>query len=97
MVMEGGRFYTLDVSSHADCMCTMRRVCPGMYLANDSLFITFALLLWSFRIFERPDAPIDPDAYTDTLISRPFPFEVDFVPRMDEKLLRMTMGPEGDA
>ncbi|KAL4071169.1 cytochrome P450 [Scleroderma yunnanense] len=74
-----------------------RRVCPGMYLANDSLFIVFALLIWSFRIFERPDAPIDADAYTDTLISRPFPFEVDFIPRMDEKLLRMMMETEVDA
>ncbi|KAI6022242.1 cytochrome P450, partial [Pisolithus microcarpus] len=71
-----------------------RRVCPGMYLANDSLFITMASLLWSFRIVERPEAPIDADAYTDTLISRPYPFKVDFVPRLDVKLLRTVMETE---
>lgn len=71
-----------------------RRVCPGMYLANDSLFMTMASLLWSFRIVERPDAPIDADAYTDTLISRPYPFKVDFVPRLDVKLLRTMMETE---
>lgn len=65
-----------------------------MYLANDSLFITMASLLWSFCIVERPDAPIDADAYTDTLISRPYPFKVDFVPRLDVKLLRTVMETE---
>ncbi|KAG2356835.1 cytochrome P450, partial [Suillus spraguei] len=33
-----------------------RRVCPGLHLANNSLYITFALLLWSFCIAQRPDA-----------------------------------------
>ena len=60
-----------------------------MYLANDSLLITFTLILWSFRIFKRPDTPIDSDVYTDTLISRPFPLEMDF-------LLRMMTSPEGN-
>ena len=40
-----------------------------MYLANGSLFITFTLIIWSFRIFERPNTSIDPDAYADTLIA----------------------------
>ncbi|KAI6002625.1 cytochrome P450 [Pisolithus orientalis] len=71
-----------------------RRVCPGMYLANDSLFMTMASLLWSFRIVERPDAPIDVDAYTDTLISRPYPCKVDFIPRLDVKVLRAMMEAE---
>ena len=30
-------------------------------------------------IFKRLDTPIDSDAHTDTLISRPFPFEVECV------------------
>ena len=55
-------------------------------LANGPLFITFALIIWSFRvIFERPGAQIDLDGYTDTLTSRPFPFEAGSVPCMDEK------------
>ncbi|KAG1818707.1 cytochrome P450, partial [Suillus subaureus] len=36
-----------------------RRVCPGLHLANHSLYISLAFLLWSFRIAQRPDAPID--------------------------------------
>ncbi|KAF9235332.1 cytochrome P450 [Melanogaster broomeanus] len=48
-----------------------RRVCPGLHLANGSIYINAALLLWSFRIAERPDAPIDVDAFSDTVITHP--------------------------
>jgi len=61
-----------------------RRVCPGMHLANRSIFIGLAFLLWSFRIVERPDAPIDTTPSIDNVLSYMAPFEVDFVPRMDE-------------
>ncbi|KAF9235333.1 cytochrome P450 [Melanogaster broomeanus] len=73
------RFYTYGFG---------RRVCPGLHLANRSLYITLALLLWSFRIAERPDMPIDVDAFTDTFVAFSAPFEVDFVPRMEEERLR---------
>ncbi|KAF9230712.1 cytochrome P450 [Melanogaster broomeanus] len=76
------RFYTYGFG---------RRVCPALHFANRSLYITLALLLWSFRIVERPDAPIDVDAFTDTSVSRALPFEVDFVPRMEEERLRQIM------
>ncbi|KAF9235334.1 cytochrome P450 [Melanogaster broomeanus] len=59
--------------------------------ANRSLYITLALLLWSFRIAERPDVPIDVDTFTDTIISCASPFEVDFVPRKEEERLRQMM------
>ncbi|KAG2099588.1 cytochrome P450 [Suillus discolor] len=36
-----------------------RRVCPGQYLASDSILITLASLFWAFRILEPNDAPID--------------------------------------
>ncbi|KAF9230476.1 cytochrome P450 [Melanogaster broomeanus] len=68
-----------------------RRVCPALHLANRSIYISVALLLWSFRIAERPDAQIDVDSFTDSLVSRPAPFEVDFVPRMGEERLREIM------
>ncbi|KAF8839514.1 cytochrome P450 [Paxillus ammoniavirescens] len=68
-----------------------RRVCPGLHVANRSLYINFALLMWSFRIMERPDAPIDVNAFTDVAVSRPVPFEVEFVPRMEEQKLREMM------
>jgi cytochrome P450 len=68
-----------------------RRVCPGQHLANRSLYINLALLLWSFHIAQRPDAPIDVEDYTDTVISYAAPFEVDFVPRIEEWQLREMM------
>ncbi|KAF9239171.1 cytochrome P450, partial [Melanogaster broomeanus] len=66
-----------------------RRVYPGLHVASRSLYINFVLLLWSFRIAERPNAPIDVDAFTNTGIPHALPFEVDFVPRMEEGLKQM--------
>ena len=63
-------------------------VCPGLHFANRSLYINLALLLWSFRIVERPDTPIDVNAYTDTTVSISVPFDVEFVPRIEENRLR---------
>lgn len=66
-------------------------VCPGLHFANRSLYINLALLLWSFRIVERPGAPIDVNAYTDTIVSITAPFDVEFVPRIEENRLREMM------
>ncbi|OJA08606.1 hypothetical protein AZE42_07139 [Rhizopogon vesiculosus] len=69
-----------------------RRICPGMHLANNSLYISLAFLLWSFRIAQRPDALIDTHAFGDTLMSHAAPFEVDFIPQTDvTKLQEMVM------
>ncbi|KIJ05868.1 hypothetical protein PAXINDRAFT_121975 [Paxillus involutus ATCC 200175] len=68
-----------------------RRACPGIHVANRSLYINFALLMWSFRIMERPDAPIDVNVFTDAVNSRPAPLEAEFVPRMEEHKLREMM------
>ncbi|KAI9572527.1 cytochrome P450 [Boletus coccyginus] len=56
------------------------RGAPGQveHLANESLCITLALLLWSFRIVERPDARIAQAAL----------FDVEFIPRMEEGRLK---------
>jgi len=62
-----------------------------MHVANDSLYITIALLLWSFRIVQRPDAPINTLAFRNEMTSHAMPFEVDFVPRMDVTKLREMM------
>ncbi|KAG2057586.1 hypothetical protein BDR06DRAFT_825298, partial [Suillus hirtellus] len=51
-------------------------VFPGMHLANQSLYIALALLLWSFRIAQRPDSPIDTHAFSDMIISHAAPFEI---------------------
>ncbi|KAJ8585617.1 cytochrome P450 [Rhizopogon salebrosus TDB-379] len=68
-----------------------RRVCPGQHLANQSLFISLALLLWSFRIAQRPDHPIDTKAFSDAVTARALPFEVDAIPRMDMARLKEMM------
>ncbi|KAF9233169.1 cytochrome P450 [Melanogaster broomeanus] len=68
-----------------------RRVCPGLHLANQAIYINLALLLWSFRIVQRPDAPIDMDSFTGALLSHPPPFEAEFVPRIGDERLRDMM------
>jgi len=47
-----------------------RRDCPGRHLANDSLFIDIALILWASKIERKKDAsgellPLDMDGYVD--------------------------------
>ncbi|KAH7905152.1 cytochrome P450 [Hygrophoropsis aurantiaca] len=65
-----------------------RRVCPGQHVANRSLFINLALILWSFRTAQNSRSPIDVDAFSDNVISHAASFETDLIPRMDEKRLR---------
>ncbi|KAG2360132.1 cytochrome P450 [Suillus spraguei] len=72
-----------------------RRVCPGLHLANNSLYITLALLLWSFRIAQRPDAPINTHAFSDAVISHAAPFEIDVIPRMEVAKLKEMMSTNG--
>ena len=69
------------------------RVCPGQHVANRSLYINLVLLLWSFRILQRPEAPIDlgPSGFRETIFLNPKPFEVEFVPRVEERRLRELM------
>lgn len=62
-----------------------------MYFANRTTFIGLALLLWSFRIAERPDAPIDTRPDTDNTVAHFKPFEVKFEPRIQEARLRDMM------
>ena len=62
-----------------------------MHLANRSLFIALALLFWSFRIVERPEAPIDTTPDTDNVVAHLAYFEVDFVPRIEKARLREVM------
>lgn len=61
---------------------------------NKSLFINLAFLLWSFRIAERPDAPINVNDYTDTGVSHAAPFNVEFIPRMEEYRLKELMSDQ---
>ncbi|KAG1839096.1 hypothetical protein DFJ58DRAFT_110510 [Suillus subalutaceus] len=68
-----------------------RRVCPGLHLANHSLYISLALLLWSFRIVQRPDAPINTHAFSDVVTPHAAPFKIDVIPRVKVAKLRAMM------
>lgn len=69
-----------------------RRVCPGQYLASDSVLITLAYLFWAFRILEPKDAPIDRWAFEENVIAHPQPFSVMFSPRLDVGHLEEAVG-----
>ncbi|KAF5343599.1 hypothetical protein D9757_013685 [Collybiopsis confluens] len=67
-----------------------RRLCVGRHVANQSLFIDIALMLWALNIENPIDAngkpaPIDVDGFIDDgLVMRPAPFEVKLSPRFLE-------------
>jgi len=64
-----------------------RRICPGMHLARNSLFINIARLCWAFDISPSIDPqskePILPDTwnYTDGFNSKPVSFDCGFTVR----------------
>src|SRR5271155_5253709 len=68
-----------------------RRICPGMHLAENSLFITISRILWAFNILPGLDENgkeilADTEAYQpDVSITSPIPFKARFVPRNEDK------------
>ncbi|KAG1880926.1 cytochrome P450 [Suillus subluteus] len=69
-----------------------RRICPGRHIADRSIFINVALLLWSFKITQDPQNPIDEMGFVDGVIAHPNPFTARFQPRFgDEAALRDMM------
>jgi cytochrome P450 len=64
-----------------------RRVCTGQHIARNSLFLTFARLLWAFDIEAGmseetgQQATIDPMASTPSFTAKPLPFKAVFRPR----------------
>ncbi|KAJ3015441.1 hypothetical protein NUW54_g1049 [Trametes sanguinea] len=67
-----------------------RRICPGLHVAERSVFINTALTLWAFEIHEDPAHPIDTFAIKDGALAHPYPFVVRFKPRIPnlrEKIL----------
>ncbi|KAG2150821.1 cytochrome P450 [Suillus clintonianus] len=74
-----------------------RRICPGRHVANRSVFINAALLLWSFKITQDPENPIDEMAFADGVVAHPKPFAARFQPRFgDEGSLRSVMAMHGE-
>ncbi|KAJ2901599.1 hypothetical protein MKZ38_001619 [Zalerion maritima] len=69
-----------------------RRICPGMHLAENSLFITVAKILWAFEIKpgRGPDGkalPVDlsDNAYEPGVNTLPKQFKARFVPRNETR------------
>jgi len=58
------------------------RVCPGLHVANRSIFINTAFILWAFRVSENPAVPIDSLAFSDTANIHAMPFELVFESRL---------------
>lgn len=68
-----------------------RRVCPGIQLAENSLFITLANVLWAFDIRPELDADktevavdLSDDAYEPGRVTVPKLFKLRFIPRSKE-------------
>lgn len=74
-----------------------RRICPGMHLAENSLFITLAKILWAFKILpplggagEEEGVDVSDDAYEPGVNTLPKPYKIRFQPRSKriEEILR---------
>ncbi|KAI0335797.1 cytochrome P450 [Cubamyces sp. BRFM 1775] len=59
-----------------------RRICPGQHVAERSIYMNTALMLWAFEITEDPARPIDTMAIKDGAIAHPYPFVARFKPRI---------------
>lgn len=60
-----------------------RRVCPGQHIANNSVYINTALLLWAFDITQVKGQEIDTLAFSNTANSHPHRFKARFEARVD--------------
>lgn len=63
-----------------------RRICPGIHLAERSMWRIAAKLLWAFEFAELPDHPLDVNAYTSANLVRPLEFRINVKPRSEAHL-----------
>ncbi|KAI5116386.1 hypothetical protein M0805_006558 [Coniferiporia weirii] len=79
-----------------------RRICPGQYVAVQSMFIVISRILWAFNIATGTDergaalAPPDSSAYTPGLVRKPKPFHLELTAR-SEDVRRLIPIAAGDA
>lgn len=59
-----------------------------MHVANRSVFINTAFVLWAFRVSENPAAPIDSFAFSDTANIHALPFKLVFEDRLPRAEIR---------
>ncbi|KAL6909173.1 cytochrome P450 [Trichoderma evansii] len=61
-----------------------RRMCPGIQVAENSLFIQISRYLWAFNITPKPgEPPLDMDDWQELFTRKPRPFKVNITPRSD--------------
>ncbi|KAJ5151788.1 hypothetical protein N7492_010083 [Penicillium capsulatum] len=67
-----------------------RRICPGIHLAENSMFITIAKTLWAFDLVPPGKVDLSHDAYEPGTVTIPKPFSLKFVCRNNkiENVLR---------
>ena len=65
-----------------------RRICPGLHVAENSLFLLVSRVLWGFEIGNEVDemgrkVAVDVNAYAGGGLAKPFPFKTRIVPRSE--------------
>ncbi|KAG1730697.1 cytochrome P450 [Suillus paluster] len=68
-----------------------RRVCPGQEVANRSLFINAALVLWAFQLTRDPTKPLNDMGYMNGAMDKIRPCAIEFKTRIPETELRHMM------
>ncbi|XP_014551819.1 hypothetical protein COCVIDRAFT_111850, partial [Bipolaris victoriae FI3] len=68
-----------------------RRICPGMHVAENTLLLAIARILWTFDISKAKDSSgnvieTDRDAMVGGLAAKPAPFKGKIVPRSAERM-----------
>ncbi|GJE93448.1 cytochrome P450 [Phanerochaete sordida] len=58
-----------------------RRICPGIPLAEQEIFLAVAGMLWAFNMQQLPDEPIDLKEYDGLSGRSPVPFRIKMTPR----------------
>lgn len=69
-----------------------KRNCVGKHVANNTMFIAFAVILWAMKIVpakdeDGKDIPVDVDGYLDSgMVHTPVPFSCRTIPRFPEAI-----------
>ncbi|KAA1472624.1 cytochrome P450 [Dentipellis sp. KUC8613] len=71
-----------------------RRVCPGSPVAQRSLYINTACILWAFSISQDPLRPIDTLAIGEGVTAHPLPFVARFAPRHSPDMIKALLAEE---
>lgn len=58
-----------------------RRVCPGIHVAEHSIWLVVSRLLWAYRVEAVPGEPVNLEEYEGKSARTPMPFRVRFIPR----------------